>query len=104
MLVMMVVPWALCGLAYFGLYFTLAKDRATAIRMEAELEAEDERLKRLADDEHEAEVARSVAGSSRRQTSLASPSLSLSQPLTCGVGGETGRKSEDSGNDVPLKV
>ena len=98
MLVMMVVPWALCGLAYFGLYFTLARDRATAARMEAELEVEDERLKKLADEKHEAEVARSV---SSRQASLAS-ALSLSPSMT--AGGGNGRKSDESGEDVPLKV
>lgn len=98
MLCMMVVPWALCGIAYFGLYFTLAKDRATAIRMEAELEAEDERLKKLADDKHEAEVARSVtSGNSSRQMSQAS-SLSPS------IGGGNRHKSDESGEDVPLKV
>ena len=103
MLVMMVVPWALCGLAYFGLYFTLAKDRATALRMEAELEAEDERLKKLADERHEAEVARSV---SSRQASLASSAVSVSpsSSMTGGNAGGNGRKSDESGEDVPLKV
>ena len=95
MLVMMVVPWALCGLAYFGLYFTLARDRATALRMEAELEAEDDRVKKLADERHEAEVE-------ARSASLAS-SLSLSASMTGGAGGG-GRRSEESGEDVPLKV
>lgn len=98
MLCMMVVPWALCGIAYFGLYFTLAKDRATALRMEAELEEEDLRLKKLANDRHDQEVARSF---SSRQASLAS-SLSLSPSMTGGVNG--GRKSDESGEDVPLKV
>lgn len=100
MLVMMVVPWALCGLAYFGLYFTLARDRATAARMEAELGLEDERLKRLADEKHEAEVARSV---SSRQASLAS-ALSLSPSPSSVTGGGNGRKSDESGEDVPLKL
>lgn len=102
MLVMMVVPWALCGLAYFGLYFTLARDRATAIRMEAELELEDERLKKLADERHEAEVAASVSSQSR-QASLAT-ALSLSPSMTVGGSGASGRKSDESGEDVPLKL
>ena len=62
-LVMMVVPWALCGIAYFGLYFTVAPDRAAASRADAVHKAA------------VAEAAKSVSLST--QASSISPSSSM---------------------------
>ena len=40
MLVLLIVPWALCGIFYFGLYYTLPRDKVASAVLGARLDAE----------------------------------------------------------------